>query len=592
MRLFLSITFAVALLLAVGLSPAAPAVEAQGTCGTAPPARLIAGQTARVTISTGTGNNLRATPDGNATVLGVMPEGEVFTVIAGPQCVENLWWWQVRRWDGQTGWTAEGVTGDYWVEPWPTQGAKYATGPAPNLDPALLAFASQQQDALERMAYSMRTNGQNLRSLGNIAIDPEMAEVKLAWSPDGSRVAFSDGRDLWVVSETTVLNVTNATTGTNTWPVWSPDGMRIAFVSDRDGNAEIYSMNADGSNPLNLTNNAALDDTPAWSPDGTRIAFVSDRGGSKGIYQMSAADGTGLLPLSADPLTDNVMPAWSPDGLRLAYVAQSETYADLMVLEGNASRKLTVNVLASHPVWSPDSKRVAYKVETGPATDQFNLFTVRFDGTDPMQLTIDNSRIAGVSWSPDGQWLAFSNDVTSNYELYLIRANGVGLVNLTNSPVTQDMFPVFQPPTTPGVLQPGTPATPAGPAPVENPAEQDLLLIYDAGVPVFTLQNVSGAEINLAPLAFRGAGLTVPVTIWAEYTSSPLERFKNLGCLQVWGFNLPEQPAPAECGDARQGWITNDSYLFWTQGTFEVLYNNTVVATCDVAAGRCTVDLP
>ena len=62
-------------------------------------------------------------------------------------------------------------------------------------------------------------------------------------------------------------------------PAWSPDGSRIAFASTRDGNFEIYVMNADGSNQTRLTNNAAADDQPAWSPDGTRIAFKSNRDG-------------------------------------------------------------------------------------------------------------------------------------------------------------------------------------------------------------------------------------------------------------------------------------------------------------------------
>ncbi|TEU20501.1 MAG: DUF2157 domain-containing protein [Anaerolineales bacterium] len=61
-------------------------------------------------------------------------------------------------------------------------------------------------------------------------------------------------------------------------PAWSPDGSRIAFMSYRDGNRDIYVMDADGSNQTRLTRDLANDIGPAWSPDGSRIAFESYRG--------------------------------------------------------------------------------------------------------------------------------------------------------------------------------------------------------------------------------------------------------------------------------------------------------------------------
>ena len=63
-------------------------------------------------------------------------------------------------------------------------------------------------------------------------------------------------------------------------PAWSPDGRTIVFVSWRDGNGEVYAMDADGSEPRNLTQHPAKDVRPAWSPDGRRIAFVSRRDGN------------------------------------------------------------------------------------------------------------------------------------------------------------------------------------------------------------------------------------------------------------------------------------------------------------------------
>lgn len=86
--------------------------------------------------------------------------------------------------------------------------------------------------------------------------------------------------------------------------------MKIAFASDRDGNFEIYVMNADGTNHVNLTNHPALDDHPAWSPDGTRIAFASwrDPGGGE-IYVMNA-DGKNPVNLTNN-LAKDQWPSWS-----------------------------------------------------------------------------------------------------------------------------------------------------------------------------------------------------------------------------------------------------------------------------------------
>src|SRR4249919_2472787 len=85
--------------------------------------------------------------------------------------------------------------------------------------------------------------------------------------------------------QVTVMAVNHPPTCTN---------CKIVFVSDRDGNAEIYSCNADGSNISRLTNNAGIDDQPAWSPDRSHIAFVSDRTGHSEIYIMNA-DGSNVV---------------------------------------------------------------------------------------------------------------------------------------------------------------------------------------------------------------------------------------------------------------------------------------------------------
>jgi TolB protein len=78
---------------------------------------------------------------------------------------------------------------------------------------------------------------------------------------------------------------------------WSPDGRKLAFTTDRDGNAEVYTMNSDGSGLRRLTDNPAFDGDVAWSADGRKLAFVSDRDGSWGVYVMNP-DGSGQRALT------------------------------------------------------------------------------------------------------------------------------------------------------------------------------------------------------------------------------------------------------------------------------------------------------
>ena len=99
----------------------------------------------------------------------------------------------------------------------------------------------------------------------------------------------------------TLINVSNlACSGhdeppdVTTTPAITPNssGGKIAFLSDRDGNAEIYIMNADGSNQVNITNNSAWDSLPCLSPDGTKLAFSSDRVGDVELYIMDLNSST------------------------------------------------------------------------------------------------------------------------------------------------------------------------------------------------------------------------------------------------------------------------------------------------------------
>ena len=144
-------------------------------------------------------------------------------------------------------------------------------------------------------------------------------------------------------------------------PAWSPDGRRIAFESERDGNDEIYVMNADGSGVARLTVNDAIDGSPAWSPDGQRIAFDSTRDGNPELYVMNA-DGSGVTRLTFNNARD-WSPAWSPDGRRIAFDSNHDGNLEIYVMNADGSGVTRHTHNQTHdgtPAWSPDGRHIAF----------------------------------------------------------------------------------------------------------------------------------------------------------------------------------------------------------------------------------------
>jgi Tol biopolymer transport system component len=228
-------------------------------------------------------------------------------------------------------------------------------------------------------------------------------------------------------------------------PVWSSGGGRIAFFNKRDGGKEIYVVNADGSGRRRLTRDARNAATPAWSPDGRQIAFEGGPSGSIGIYVVNA-DGSGQRRLARNGRA----PAWSPDGRTIAFLSDSKIY--LMNADGSDHRPLTKPLGKRALAWSPDGRKLAFLSDGDSCQFCFNLYVVGSDGSGLRNLTSklaaghmgDPGPASDPAWSPDGQKLAFVR-LNALHGIYVVKADGSGLRNLTPKPVGAYTAPAWSP---------------------------------------------------------------------------------------------------------------------------------------------------
>jgi serine/threonine protein kinase/Tol biopolymer transport system component len=311
------------------------------------------------------------------------------------------------------------------------------------------------------------TATQTLPPTPEISPTPDNTPIPAATIVGGGsgQVAFASTRlglpQIFLVNMdgTDLLQITDMEQGA-CQPSWSPDGLQLVFISPCGGRGEfyepiynessLYTINADGTGLNQLTQSPGSDFDPAWSPDGEQIAFTSVRDGFRQIYTLDvdSLDVT-LLTNTADSI-ESSQPAWSPDGSRIAYtVKRVGTYQVwAMTNTGQESVQLArsgQDLWDFLPAWHTDGKTVFFNQRRqGPFRPW--LMRVSFEdlSQDPRRMNYVTP-IEDVSFSPDGLWLVFEGmDGEGNRDIYFMTMAGSGRTRLTNDPKI-DFDPAWRP---------------------------------------------------------------------------------------------------------------------------------------------------
>jgi WD40 repeat protein len=239
-----------------------------------------------------------------------------------------------------------------------------------------------------------------------------------ASAPDGRRIAFVRGGDIWVRDGAGNERQLAADPASDREPAWSPDGAKIVFTSERGGGANLYAVEVASDIVERLTVGGG-NRQPAWSPVGDRIAFTRSTSGSGAgapeLWLMDAPGSPGAsFPIDpsvqAQHLRSGSSPVWSPDGMELAFadgaVIPKNLFA-LPVADPSSVRALTASdAMHTSVAWSPDGGQIAFVRRNSSGGTWLN--TMHLDGTGETRLSMRCCGSQFIEPSANVDWRPFA----------------------------------------------------------------------------------------------------------------------------------------------------------------------------------------
>jgi hypothetical protein len=242
-------------------------------------------------------------------------------------------------------------------------------------------------------------------------------------SGDASLLAYSAGSKVFLVGEDGRRRALPGD-GLRKEPDWSPDGTRLAYSQGGD----IWTSDLEGGDTVQVTNGTDQDGSPAWSPDGTQIAFNRKTGEEPArVFVVGSGGG------EATELVEGGAPDWSADGRRIVYQRDSAIW--VAEADGTDERNLTEDYgrAALFPAWSPDGTRIAFILpDPREEATGCKLVIVKPNGVDRRDHELEHPlKCRDVSWSPDGQQLVFAGGEEG---IFTVKRDGTGVDQFVNAP--------------------------------------------------------------------------------------------------------------------------------------------------------------
>jgi TolB protein len=222
---------------------------------------------------------------------------------------------------------------------------------------------------------------------------------------------------LWCASSIMAAPLTipyQLTHSQNMDPSPNPDGKRLVFISVTAGKEQLFTMNADTSDSIQVTRDAANHEDPAWSPDGKKIAYVLITKSEERIYVMNP-DGSDAKAVSPAPVRA-IHPAWSTDSKRIIYCTdddlkpprKNDSDIDAVDLATGKATTLITGGVNTYPAWSPDMQHIVFRRMLGEMNSE--VFLADADGSNARNLTNHPAFDGWPAWSPDGKLIAFASN--------------------------------------------------------------------------------------------------------------------------------------------------------------------------------------